>query len=146
MSLDIKSLGEPLNAVDIAQVEEKFGVLFPEEYKSFLLKHNGAKFEPNFFADSVVNFFYGIIEELDHYDLRIVWENLGVSQLCRYPFPEGYLPVGCDPGGNKICVCWKGERVGQIFFWDHEAIGTEDELSYLADSIEAFLQMLKEQD
>ena len=66
--------------------------------------------------------------------------------------PQGYLPIGCDPGGNQICLVVKGQNYGQVFFWDHEFEAddgnepTDDNLTFIAPDFDAFLKSLHESD
>ena len=38
----------------------------------------------------------------------------------RRRMPENFLPVGCDEGGNQVCISLYGEDEGTIWYWDHE--------------------------
>ncbi|MBK9259793.1 MAG: SMI1/KNR4 family protein [Polyangiaceae bacterium] len=104
----------------IAQFEARRGVLLPAEYKAFLLKSNGGMPIPDVFEvpgwhgqASELLTFYGIHEDPDYsldsncksYDERV---------------PADLIPIATDSGGNNICIGWKGEREGKIYFWDHE--------------------------
>ena len=33
---------------------------------------------------------------------------------------RNFLVIGCDPGGNQICLSAAGEDSGKVYFWDHE--------------------------
>jgi hypothetical protein len=136
---------------EIAQFEARRGVLLPPDYKQFLLNSNGGYPTPNVFevpewhghGNSVMSF-YGIhdgpkVKRLDWacevYDERI---------------PADLIPIAYDANGNAICIGWKGEREGKIYFWDHEDELDEDGLFvqdyrnvYLvANSLQEFLDSL----
>ena len=34
--------------------------------------------------------------------------------------PDNFLPISSNEFGDLICLCTQGERIGQIFYWDHE--------------------------
>jgi len=85
---------------DLIEVEGKIGYQRPEEYKSFLLKHNSGR--P--FLDGVchenehfdyVGYFYAIRGEMYYDDLaRQIGEHKDI-------IPEGYLPIG------EICFVYR---------------------------------------
>jgi hypothetical protein len=135
----------------IAEFEIRRGVLLPAEYKVFLLKSNGGWPTPNICEvpgwhgqGSELGSFYGIHDgpktkrldrACDVYDERI---------------PADLIPIAYDANGNAICIGWKGERQGKIYFWDHEDELDEDGcLRYddcivflLANSLQEFLDSL----
>ncbi|MBM4075935.1 MAG: SMI1/KNR4 family protein [Planctomycetes bacterium] len=47
--------------------------------------------------------------------------------MFRKRIPRGFICIGCDPGGNQICICLKGVKRGSVFFWDHEDEMDEDD-------------------
>jgi hypothetical protein len=125
--------------------------LLPLEYKQFLLISNGGWPAPDVFevpdwhgGGSVLDAFYGIhdgrkTERLDRalevYDERI---------------PADLIPIATDAFSNKICIGWKGEREGKIYFWDHEDELDEDgdfvqdyrNVFLVANSLQEFLDSL----
>lgn len=60
--------------------------------------------------------------------------------------PIGFVPIGCDPGGNVICIGTDEEFTGRIYFWDHEEESEDpDDMSnvhLIADSFSEFLDQL----
>lgn len=34
--------------------------------------------------------------------------------------PDNFLPISSNEFGDLICLCTQGERIGRIFYWDHE--------------------------
>ncbi|MBK9266104.1 MAG: SMI1/KNR4 family protein [Polyangiaceae bacterium] len=141
----------PTSPEAITQFEARRGVLLPLDYKQFLLKSNGGYPTPNVFevpewhgqGNSVMSF-YGIHDgskgkRLDRacevYDERI---------------PADLIPIADDANGNAICIGWKGEREGKIYFWDHEDELDEDgdfvkdyrNVFVVANSLQEFLDNL----
>jgi hypothetical protein len=47
--------------------------------------------------------------------------------------PADLIPIADDAFGNNICIGWKGEREGKIYFWDHE-----DELDENGDFVQDY--------
>jgi hypothetical protein len=135
----------------IADFETRRAVVLPPEYKAFLLNSNGGWPTPNVFEiphfhgqGSELGSFYGIHDgpkgkrldrALEVYDERI---------------PADLIPIAYDAGGNAVCIGWKGERAGKIYFWDHEDEIDENgclryddcDVFLLADSLQEFLDSL----
>jgi cell wall assembly regulator SMI1 len=144
----------PLNASDITRLEAELGVKLPDDYRTFLLAHNGGWPE----ADSFHS--YGgekrdeeSIESVDrflaYYDGE--YNNLLKSvNTYKGRIPPHFLPVANDPGGNLILLGVSGPDRDKVFFWDHELEADEDEtpdysnLLFVADSFQEFLDSLRE--
>jgi hypothetical protein len=105
---------------EIARFEARRSVLLSAEYKQFLLASNGGCPIPNVFEvpgwhgqASGSLFFYGIHEDPDY----------SLDSACKTydeRVPADLIPIATDAFGNNICIGWKGERQGKIYFWDHE--------------------------
>ncbi len=69
-------------------------------------------------------------------------------ETLRGRMPAELLPIGHDPGGNLICLAYRGEQRGTIYYWDHEMEAEEgepatwDNLYPLAKSFTEFLNGL----
>lgn len=137
---------ESCNAIgqkDLLEVEEKIGCQLPDEYKSFLLKHNGGRpvidgVRHNNEHFDYVGYFYAIRGEMYHDDLS--------RQVGEYKdmIPEGYLPIGESPGGDVFCISLKASTKGSIFHWDHEEANYDGDpweynMTNLAPSLNDFL-------
>lgn len=117
----IKDSKRGTDEASIARLEFALGHRFPEEYRAFLLAHNGGRPVPAGFqvgpaeesySDAKVHDFYGVgnklsnlVETIEIYEGRI---------------PEPLIPIASDTCGNQIAIALTGERRGAIFFWDHE--------------------------
>lgn len=138
----------PITEKEIQEVEKSLNVEFPAGYRRFLLAHNGGRPEPEVFLipnnwlpgrRSMVDWFYSI-EPTDEYNYIV-----RVAKVFEDRMPPEFIPVGCDPGGNQICLVVSGEKRGQIYFWDHESEMDEsepptyDNLYLIADSIDDLL-------
>lgn len=135
-----------ISPIDLIEVENKIGYQLPEEYKLFLLSHNGGRpvldgvrHENEHF--DYVGYFYAIRGEMYHDDLaRQIGEHKDM-------IPEGYLPIGESPGGDIYCISLKEPTKGSIFHWDHEEANYDGEpweynMTKLAPSLTAFLEGL----
>ena len=130
----------------LRQFEVRFQMRLPEEYRDFLLKHNGALVEPTEFliedgeeSSSICGYFYGIAAG----EFRNLEEEHASNQ--------GYLPDEClavadDGCGNYVCLAVSGEERGKMFFFDHEtdAQCVVGDMRLIATSFHAFLDGLHE--
>lgn len=135
---------------DIEAAEKRLQLSFPEEYKEFLLKHNGGSPTPNRFlykdydgndSSSLVNFFHAIYEgRIDNLELKyqfLVSEGRLLKKM---------IPIANDPFGNLICVSAEGDDMGKVYFWDHELEQEEagyENMGLISDSLTEFLNTLK---
>jgi len=100
----------------IAEFEARRGMLLPAEYKVFLLDSNGGMPIPDVFEvpgwhgqASELLIFYGIHED-PGYSLDSACESYDER------VPADLIPIATDSGGNNICLGWKGERNGKVYF------------------------------
>jgi len=118
----------------IAEFEARRGVLLPAEYKQFLLKSNGGWPTPRVFEvpgwhgqGSGLGSFYGIHDGPKTKRLDLA------CKVYDERIPADLIPIAYDAFGNNICIGWKGEREGKIYFWDHE-----DELDENGDFVQDY--------
>lgn len=140
------SSNEKLSLEQIEQFEVRNNLKLPEKYKTFLLKWNGGYTEPSLFSiseeqgTSVVNVLNGIGNMYDNLDK--------VIDIYEYRLPEGFVPIGDDPGGNVICLGTKEPYYENIYFWDHEEEPEDSEdmsnMYFLANNIDDFIDKLFE--
>ena len=135
---------------DLLNVESDLGFKLPDDYRSFLLQHNGGRpvlagvrYENEHF--DFVGYFYGVRGETYHDDLiRQYKEHMGM-------IPLGYLPIADSPGGDAFCISLKEPSIGAIFHWDHEEANYDGEpweynMTKLAPSLAVFLAELRDGD
>jgi hypothetical protein len=112
--------GRILGENDIMVFEEYLGQRLPDDYRSFLLCHNGGTPIPSAFAIygmpknpvGIVHELYGIDRERDSSNL--VWCN----EVFRGRLPPNLLPIGCTPSDDQICVSLYGDEAGAVVLWD----------------------------
>lgn len=133
---------------DLQDFEESNQVSLPEDYKNFLIEHNGGVPEYNVISfgtnASDVQILFGmhngpyyasLFQAIDVFQNRI---------------PGWYIPIGRDSGGNLyIMSLWEGNK-GVIAFWDHETEAPEgeadqyyDNLTEVASSFSDFINKLQ---
>lgn len=133
----------PTTPERLAAFEAQIGFRLPDQYRDFLLAHNGGghpkpsiyEFDQDGFANgSDVNWFYGI--EADYpYDLVAIWK---MDTIPPPYLPENLFAIGSDSGANSICIVVQGDNRGQIYFYDKNMNSTH----WLADSFSEFIDNL----
>jgi cell wall assembly regulator SMI1 len=133
MDIAINDCEARLSAEGLNSIEKKLGIVLPDEYRSFLLKHNGGRPRPKCVfhfknengksCDSMVDWFLAIYDgEHDNFE---TYYKLYKAREAR--LPKELIPIAHDPGGNLICIAVSGEKKGSVFFWDHEKEADEHE-------------------
>lgn len=152
----------PTNEREVAEFETHIGHALPDDYRAFLLQHNGGRPEPNTFTlnvwgvaeeNSVLCFFpmrdlsvgdvvVEELEELRTWPLHCAWKDLTSDLINLYEkeLDETLLPIGTDGNSNYFCVALDGPQRGGVVFLEHEMAETET----LAESFTAFLARLRE--
>jgi len=98
----------------IVELENKFNISLPEQYRNFLCKYNGG-YTPNTDykagrASTPVRAFYGFGEvdySIDKIDLQEWIENR-------------VFPIACDMFGNEFVISVDEADYGSVYFSDHE--------------------------
>ena len=84
----------------------------------------------------MINLLYGLAPDHERADL-----SLAISDYSGR-LPKGLLPIGGDLFSNQICLSVSGLTKGLVYFWEHEAVGAEDDptlLILIANSFEEFV-------
>jgi hypothetical protein len=136
----------PLRPADLNTFEGLLETRLPEDYRNFLLSHNGGRPRVGGFrivageetSDETLDYFLGIapgepddiVTFLDRYSDRLA---------------PNLLPIAYDAFGNLICLGLSEPFEGQILFWDHELEPEEDDDDYsnvtvVADEFRLFLE------
>lgn len=147
--MTLEPIAPPITEVDLAALEARIGVRLPDDYRRFLLEHNGGEPTPRCFrfadrtgphTDGAVRAFAGIGSG-DSYD----WDRLYRTFAAAGRVPPDVVPIAKDSFGNLVCIVVRGAHRGTVYFWDHEL--ETDPASYenmdrVADSFTAFLACL----
>ncbi len=138
--------GSKVRAAEIAKFEREIGFKLPPDYRKFLLVHNGGKPCPGNFKQAVgdkiiVNWVQTFFSLGASGDLRMEWWE------AKREFPLGWIPIGLDFGGERLCLCLNEDGYGAIAVTDGyaEYLGRPPEMERLAGSFTAFLDMLYDQ-
>jgi cell wall assembly regulator SMI1 len=121
---------DPTSEEEIQVFETRHGFTLPEEYKAFLLVHNGGKRGLRRFEtkdkkiETSVIMFLPLLNGND-------WKNLEDSYrkfITGRIVPDHFLPIGTDPRNSLICIVVHGPERGQIFFCDLEYLEEDHRL------------------
>jgi hypothetical protein len=106
----------------VSAFEAATGLTLPDDYKAFLATTPGGRLSKlvNFSlcGDEVGNEYLGRVAGLrddPSYSLEA-----RVATAEEKAIPEGLLSIMTDKGGNAIAIAVRPDRLGQIFFLDHE--------------------------
>jgi hypothetical protein len=154
MSISIRDSASALTEADLAAVEQRLRVKFPDPYRAFLLRHNGGVSWPARFRISEkateagmdwghVRRFYSVgggsgPDSAEH-DLERVFQNTRGGGL-----PERLVPIAeiDDPiSGGMLCISVEGKDRGRVYY--HPDLEAYDDTVYgVTKSFEAFLDRL----
>lgn len=149
--MELQSIGPSIDEVTVARFERRIGTRLPDDYRAFLLEHNGGKPKLRCFTfadrkgpytDGAIRAFAGLGEP-EYYDL----EKLYGTYYEDGRVPGEVLPIAVDSFGNLVCLAVRGAHRGRVYFWDHER--ETDPATYLnmdrvADSFSTFCSLLRE--
>jgi len=135
-----------LDLQTLSDFEKKHSLSLPDDYKNFLLEHNGGAPVPsaNRTPETIVQWIYGIHQGEDWASLE--WH----IEILDKRIPSKTLPIANDAGGNKFLLSLRPDTYGEIWFWDHENEAEDnaeeyfDNISKSANSLSDFINNLYE--
>jgi hypothetical protein len=147
--MDIRHSNEfgKLRIQDLVDFEETNDIKLPEDYKQFLIEHNGGRPHPCIspIAKSEVQWIYCMVYEPNYASL--FWH----IEIFQKRIPSWYFPIANDSRGNLYLMSLSHENFGLIAFWDHEGETDGDADQYfdnmktVANSFTEFLNQLIEE-
>jgi hypothetical protein len=148
MSNSIANAASALTEADIAAVEQRLRIKFPDEYRIFLLRHNGGVPSPARFPMSEraaeagmewgeVIRFYSMGDRPDLEDTYKIMRDCGL--------PKRLVPIASVDDaldGGMLCISVDGKDCGRVYYRPEVEAG--DETVYgIAKSFNAFLRRLE---
>lgn len=142
----------PATLSDVERVETALGINFPDDYRTIVMLHQGEIPQQNLFdliennekTILVMGVLFHFLEdksESGFYSYNILETYLTRQHL----LPPQVIPFSEDPGGNYIAFDFsKTPDIPTIVFVDHEAVGEENWVSYVAANFTEFLSLLYE--
>ncbi len=148
----------PTSEAEIVRFEEHIGHNLSEEYRMFLLEHNGGRPKPDAFTlvmddteeENLVYCLFPMqdislgnvkVEDLRSWPIHCAWQDLqdDLANLYKKELDEPLLPIGTDGSSNYFCIVLAGKQKGSILFLEHEMAET----AFIADSFSGFLGALR---
>ncbi|MBA2858721.1 hypothetical protein HNP93_001422 [Methanococcus maripaludis] len=145
MEIKWVSVGKPLETYEIIEVEEFFGIKFPNDYVECLKVNAGGCPKPEVFdfknhKEAVFNRLFTCDKADSHYFI------LDNYYAIKDRLIDNIYPIADDPFGNCICFDYRegNDKTPKIVFWDHEiAYGNpKNAISYICDSFSELLSKL----
>ena len=118
-----ESLPRP-TAAAIRKAEKQLKVVFPDDYRAFLLAVNGGIPAPSEFAMAepgrpseriCIDFLYGLGTEREENDILYQQEEI-IDRTDELPL--GFVTIGFDPGAAPYFISTQGKTAGGIYFYD----------------------------
>ena len=148
MSIDqIEWLENPvsLTSKQVAEAEAELGIIFPDDYREFILGANlGVPLQSDFVISEARGEFIASIGTFlsllpsDNYSIKRALE-MRQDQL-----PKGLIPIAESGGGDYVCFDYRTEANPPLCYWYHGRLGLDDEVVYVADNLTEFIAMLRE--
>lgn len=147
----VEEPGRPLTLADVERVECIGNVVFPSDYRKFLLAHNGGRPVPSAFPlfgldknpYGNVHYFFGIENNGDDDSCDL----LSIFEIMRDRLPGNLIAIADDGCGDLICLSVSGEDVGAVVFWNQHNVPETPDYSnvyFIANSFSDFLDSLCE--
>jgi hypothetical protein len=144
---EMLDVGPPLTDARVATFERQLGIGLPKSYRSFLLRYNGGRPEPEFFpihgyerdASGGVHYFFGLDDPIE--SSNIDWN----YRMYLGRMPSELLPIAGDGSGNIICLSLTGANQEAVYFWDHDREYSPpgyDNVYFVAESFTKFLDSM----
>jgi hypothetical protein len=140
----------PLTEGRLAAFEAEVGAALPDEFRAFLLRHNGGVPDREAFdvpgedgGERPFHCFFALHDG--------PWDDSTSEGSQGFPLqaaladfrgeggPHDVLPIGKDWSGSYVCIGLAGTDRGRVLYYDHEM----ERLVPLADSLSAFLAGLR---
>lgn len=123
-------------------VESALGVVFPDDYRAFILAHGGgAPNETGFSLDDPRKREVGIGAFLEPDPGSGAASLLEARRLARR-LPREVVPFAVSAGGDYVCLDYRRGPRPTVVYWHHEREGQPDEFTHVANRFAEFLDLL----
>lgn len=144
MKLEIEKLNAPITIPEIDRFNNSSGYKLPEEYKEFLLNHNGGSCKNNLYKlkENFSSKGFTLFSVDEFFRLKVdspLWIKSRANEL-----GDGLLCIALCSGEHIILLSLREKDYGKIYFFDEDFTYEEAELTLLADNFEEFLNKAQE--
>ena len=112
----IVTCGEGATEIDISNSEESLGLIFPEQFRSYLSTIGWLEIE--------ANELYGLGSNIPEH-LNIISNTEWERNEAEEPLPKHLIPFLNDGMGNHYCIDINNKH-SKVVFWDYELQEQED--------------------
>lgn len=118
----------------VKELEEKYIISLPNQYKDFLCKYNGGYTPKTKFKvgeiSSDIRGFYGVG------NVKLSFDTIQIGEWIE----KNLLPIAIDSFGNYLLIGLRNDGNGKIFFCNHEA---GNEVECIAENLKNFFKYCK---
>jgi hypothetical protein len=131
----------PVTENELANFSSVSDYPLPEDFKLWLLKHNGACPEPSEILSS--EGFTFIINSFVSFSGKDTPNVLSILKMLKGRISKGLLPIAEDHGGNYVCFrCLSTTAEPDVVLWDHEEANQGIGIKPVAASFTELVQLL----
>ncbi len=134
--------GPTLHEHDLDELEAASGFSLPQQYRKFLLTHNGGRPTPDLididgaeFKGTALHTFYGVLPGDESDDLISTLEGL---EGCK---ENHLLPIAYDAFGRNFMLLLDDEHYGQVYYFDFGEGPPEP--YFVANNFDEFLSKIR---
>ena len=134
----------------VEKVEKLNGIKLPNEYKQFIIRHNGASLiihSFDFYDENIGDESSDAITFIEVQEITMFMDGL-LRESMDDPdyFPEKLIPFGDTGGGDFICFDYRDYNGSNppIIIWNHDVYENSKRISFIANNFEEFINMLHE--
>jgi cell wall assembly regulator SMI1 len=132
---------------DVRALESSLGVGFPDDYREFLLAADGGipvesdfRLEDMEKHDVAVGTFLGVSTGEGVYHLA------EAAKMLSNRIPRGVVPIAIGPGGDFVALDYRTGGAPGVVYWHHEREGSPNDITPVAATFTAFIDLLFEPD
>jgi hypothetical protein len=133
---------------EIRAAESNVGVRFPDDYREFLADADGGMPVESDFAlndperrDAAVGTFLAVSGG-DVSGGDDIYRLPDAAKILSGRLPRGVVPIAIGPGGDFVALDYRAGAEPTIVYWHHEREGSSDDITPVAATFSAFLEML----
>jgi len=133
----------PVTEVELHHFESASGYSLPEDFKNWLLEHNGSCPDPQ--EIPLIDGFILVINAFVSFSEKDTSNAFSVLKFMKEDRSlEGIIPIAEDYGGNYVCLRYSSKNdEPDIIFWDHEEADPAVAIQTIASSFTEFIQRLE---
>ncbi|NQX62518.1 SMI1/KNR4 family protein [Paenibacillus qinlingensis] len=120
MKFQIKNTFAPISLENIQEVEQRYGIKLPNDYKEFLLKYNGGNPIPNVMfttKNGILTSYLVYVHPLFEREMPSLVSNFLYFNK-EEKIPSNLIAIGHDPLRNLVCISLAGNDSGFVYYWD----------------------------